>query len=209
MNIPFYENTDSTHCLQAVLRMILKHHWPEKDYSWGKLEEITAKVEGLWTWPTAMMLWLHNKGFEVLNVETFDYTKLAEKGGSYLVELFGEEVAQEQIAHSDMEQEIKYAKQIAKVGLCESRIPQIPELKKRLDEGYVLICNVNSRALNQKEGFVGHFVLLTSYNDTQFFMHDPGPPGIKDRKVIFAEFEKAWAYPNKNAQNYIAIKPSS
>jgi uncharacterized protein YvpB len=90
--------------------------------------------------------------------------------------------------------------------LYESRIPNLNELKKRLDENYLLICNVNSRALNQKDGFVGHFVLLTGYNDKGFIMHDPGPPGVESREVKFVDFEDAWAYPNENAQNYIAIK---
>lgn len=197
---------DNTHCLQAVLRMILKHRWPDKNYTWEELEKITAKVDGLWTWPTAMMLWLADNGFEVHDVETFDYAKLVEKGGDYLVERSAEEVAREQVAHSDMVQEIKYAKQLIKANLCESRLPLISEVKERLDRGYLLICNVNSRALNHKEGFVGHYVLLTGYNDAEFIMHDPGLPGTKDRHVAFGDFEKAWAYPNEDAQNYIAIK---
>jgi hypothetical protein len=186
--------------------MVLKHYWPNKEYSWEELERITAKVEGLWTWPTAGMLWLQDNGFEVHDVEAFDYTTFVEKGENYLIELFGKAVAREQISHSDINQEIEYAKQIVKKGLCESRIPNLTELKKQLDEKYLLICNVNSRALNHKDGYAGHFVLLTGYTDFGFIMHDPGPPGVKNREVKFADFEYAWAYPNENAQNYIAIK---
>lgn len=206
MQIPFYKNTDNTHCFQAVLRMILKHYWPDKDFTWQELEKITAKVDGLWTWPTAGMLWLNKHGFEVHDVEAFNYATFTDKGGDYLVDLFGEKVGQEQIDHSDIEQEIKYAKQIIEKNLYESRIPEILELKERLDQEYLLICNVNSRALNGKYGYAGHFVLLIGYNDDGFIMHDPGLPAIKDREVAFFDFEQAWACPNEQAKNYIAIQ---
>lgn len=206
MYVPFYENTDDTHCFQAVFRMILKYYWPDKDYSWEELEKVTAKVDGLWTWPTAGMLWLHTNGFEVHDVETFDYAKFAEKGGDYLIELFGEKVGQEQIDHSNLDQEINYAKQIVGADLCEARMPEASELKQRLDEKYLLICNVNSRALNGKDGYVGHFVLLTGYTDKGFVLHDPGLPPLKNREVAFADFERAWAYPDEQAKNYIGIR---
>ncbi|HEX6462680.1 MAG TPA: hypothetical protein VFZ58_05460 [Candidatus Saccharimonadales bacterium] len=116
MDIPFYENTDNTHCYQAVLRMVLKHYWPHKEFSWKALEKITAKVDGLWTWPTAGILWLHDSGFEMRDVGIFDYAKFVTKGSSYLTELFGESVAKEQIDHSDIDQELRYAKQIIASG---------------------------------------------------------------------------------------------
>lgn len=206
MNVPFYANPDSTHCFQAVFRMILKHRWPDKDFGWEALEKITAKVDGLWTWPTAGILWLHENGFEVHDVEAFDYPAFIEKGDRYLIDLFGQKIGQAQIAHSDIAQEIAYAKQIVAADIADSRIPKIAELKKRLDERYLLICNLNSRILNNKEGYSGHFVLLTGYTDSGFVLHDPGSPPRKNREVRFARFERAWAYPNEQAKNYIAIR---
>jgi len=206
VSIPFYKNPDNTHCFQAVFRMILKHYLPGKDFSWEELEKITAKVDGLWTWPTAGVLWLHNNGFKVRDVGTFDYATFVKKGDDYLIELFGEKVGREQIIHSDTTQEIKYAKQIVASGICELQIPTISELKQRLDEKYLLICNVNSRALNGKDGYAGHFVLLTTYADKEFVLHDPGLPPSKNRKVTFTDFERAWAYPDEQAKNYIAVQ---
>ncbi len=207
MDIPFYENTkDDTHCFQAALRMILKHYWPGKDFSWEELEKITAKVDGLWTWPMAGMLWLHDNGFEVHAVESFDYSKFVDMGGDYLIDLFGQEVGQEQIAQSDIAQEVEYAKRIVKAGLCEPRMPEISELKEYLNQKYLIMCNVNSRALNNKEGYVGHFVVLTGYTSSGFILHDPGLPPLKNREVTFSDFERAWAYPNGQAKNYITVR---
>jgi hypothetical protein len=209
VDIPFYENADNTHCYQAVFRMLLKYYIPEKDFSWKELDKITAKIDGLWTWPMAGMIWLHDSGFEVRDIAVFDYSKFVERGDDYLVEFFGASVAKEQIDHSDIKQELRYAKQLINKGLSESRIPDLTELKKRLDEGFLLICNINSQTLNHKEGYVGHFVLLTGYNNAEFVMHDPGPPGLKSRKVAFTDFKRAWAYPNEYAQNYMAVKLSA
>jgi hypothetical protein len=59
--------------------MMLKYFLPEREFTFRELDVISAKVEGLWTWPTATALWLVDNGFEVRNVETFDYKSLCEK----------------------------------------------------------------------------------------------------------------------------------
>ncbi len=209
MQIPFYENVDETHCFQAVLRMILKCYWPNKDFTWEELDRISAKVDGLWTCPTASLIWLDDRGFDVQSVEMFEYEKFASDGDDYLVDFFGEEVGREQIAHCDIEQETRYARQIAKRNMSIVRTPEISDLKDQLDAGWLLICNVNSRALNGKSGYSGHFVLLIGYDSNGFIVHDPGLPGRASRKVVFENFELAWAFPNLQAKNYIAIRPRS
>ncbi len=206
MDVPFYENPDDTHCFQAVFRMILKYYFPGKDYDWRDLERITDKDDEMWTSPSAGIIWLHRRGFEIRNVGMFDYKEFAERGGEYLVELSGKEVADEQIAHCNIVQDMKHAKQMVKANLAETRSPELSELKKLLDQKYLIVCNVNSKAINKKEGYAGHFVLLTGHTASGFILHDPGPPGVKNRHVAFSEFEKAWAYPDKKARSYLAAR---
>ena len=92
-NIPFCSNTeDDTHCFQAALKMVMKYFWPDKDYSWEDLEIITKKVEGLWTWPMAGLLWLAEQRVEVIDIEVFDYNRFIAKGGKYLIDEYGKEV---------------------------------------------------------------------------------------------------------------------
>ena len=44
-NVPFFPNTaDNTHCLQAVLKMILKYFEPQKDYSFEELNILSDKA---------------------------------------------------------------------------------------------------------------------------------------------------------------------
>jgi hypothetical protein len=57
--LPFYSNTaDGTHCFQAGLKMILKHFIPEKDLTFEGLDKISMKIDGLWTWPIAALIWM-------------------------------------------------------------------------------------------------------------------------------------------------------
>lgn len=204
-DVPFYSNTaDDTHCFQAAIRMILKYFEPKKECSWKELEEHTAKAEGLWTWTMAGLLWLKQDGFEVINIEPFDYLRFSEEGGKYLIELWGKDVGEAQLKHSDIPQELIFAKQFAQ--FSEQRIPAIEEIKKFLTDGYLVICNVNSRALNGEVGYVGHFVVLKGFDESSFIIHDPGLPALENRRVTFEIFEKAWAYPNEMAKNIMAIK---
>ncbi len=205
--VPFYSNTaDNTHCFQAVFKMVLKYFLPEKEFSWEELEKITAKVDGLWTWPTAGILWMKENGFETKDIESFDFERFISDGGKYLIEEFGEEVGNAQIFHSDIKQERELAKKLIKYGSTEKRIPTIDDIKNLFREGYLIMCNVNSKALNSKEGYSGHAILIIGFDKDKLIVHDPGLLPIKDREVPFEIFEKAWAYPQEKSKNIIAFR---
>lgn len=86
-DVPFYSNTeDETHCFQAALRILLGFFFPDEQYDWEKLDDVTAKVKGLWTWPMAGLLWLFEKGIEIIDIEPFDYEKFIAQGQQYLID---------------------------------------------------------------------------------------------------------------------------
>ena len=205
--VPFYPNTpDGTHCFQASIKSVLKFFWPEKDFSWEELEKITAKKEGLWTWLMAGLIWLQNQGFEVKNVEIFDYGKFIESPEEYLKEFWGEEIAKIQIEHCEINQEVEYAKKFLEEVFTEKRVPSVDDIKNLLKDGYLIICNVNSRTLNDKPGYAGHFVVVKGFNENNFIIHDPGLPPQENRVVPFEKFETAWAYPDEKSKNIIAFR---
>lgn len=85
--VPFYSNTpDDTHCYQAALKMVLKFFLPNKDYSWQELEKLTAKEEGLWTWPTQGLMSLYKMGFKIIDIEDFDIQEFI-KVRKWLIEI--------------------------------------------------------------------------------------------------------------------------
>lgn len=205
--IPFYPNTpDDTHCYQAALKMVLKYFLPDKEYSWDKLEKLTAKVEGLWTWPTQGLINLHKMGFNVVDIEDFDIYEFIKEGDKYLIKKYGEEVGSAQIKHGDIEQEKRIYKEYLQLNLHQQRLPDIDDIEKLLEGGYLVICNVNSHLLNDETGYAGHFAVIYDYDGKCFFLHDPGLPPLEARKVTYEDFTKAWEYPDKTAKNIQAFK---
>jgi hypothetical protein len=209
LDVPFYANPDATHCFQAALRMVVKYFRPAEDYSWAQLDTITAKAEGLGAWPFAGLTWLYRQGFDVRNIELMDNRRFAREGRSYLVEFFGAEFVAASPLPPDLSPEQAAAASFVDTVSCETRIPDLDDLRHLLADGYLAVCNVNSRMLNEREGYMGHFVVVTSCDANELVLHDPGPPGTPRRRVAIGAFEKAWAYPTARAKNIVAVRPES
>jgi len=208
LKVPFYSNTpDDTHCFQAALRMVLKYFLPEKEYSWEELDQLTAKRPGLWTWQLAGMIELERMGFTIVSIELFNYNQFIKEGDDYLYKFFGEEVGRAQIRHTDIQQERELAKEFVKKISTQNRMPTIDDIRDLLTKGFLVVCNINSRELNEKTGYAGHFVVITGYaDDATLRINDPGLPPLEKRLVSNDAFEKAWAYPDGNAKNIMAFR---
>ena len=205
-DVPFYANPDSTHCFQAALRMVLKFFRPAEDFSWAQLDAITAKADDIGTWPFAGLTWLCDQGFDVRNIELMDNRRFARDGHSYLVEFLGADVVTASRLAADLSPEQAAAARFVDIVSCETRIPDRDDLERLLADGYLVICNVNSRTLNDTEGYSGHFVVVMSCDESELVLHDPGQPPTPQRRVPTAKFERAWAYPHERAKNVVAIR---
>jgi hypothetical protein len=204
--VPFFANTpDGTHCFQAALKMVLKFFRPTEDYSWPQMDAITAKAAGVGTWPFAGLTWLHDRGFEVRNIEHMDNRRFALEGRPYLAEVFGEQLAA--ATPLDLSAEQAAAAKFVDAVHCETRIPSFDDLRELLANEYLAICNVNSRTLNGREGHMGHFVVVTTCDSNEVTFHDPGPPPTPSRRATTASFDRAWAYPAASARNIVAVRP--
>lgn len=207
MKIPFFPNTgDGTHCLQAVLMMALGYFFPDRKYTYEELDRISGKLPGKWTWPTRAMLWCFKEGLEVGLIEEFDYKDFADRGGEYLIERFGKEVGEAQIANSDIKSELEVARQFAKIAPLEYRVPEIDDIKKLLKEDSVVIVNLNAAALYNVDGYSGHFVVVCDVKKDSVILNDPGIPAKAGVSVTFERFNAAWAYPTTRDKNLMFIK---
>ena len=206
-NVPFVQNTkDDLHCLQATYMMIVKYYKPDFVIDWDEWSKITGFEVGKGTWASAGVLWFNNNGFDVKHHEVFDYDEFFKTGGDYLIKKNGQDIGQWQIEHSNISLEQKRAKQMIDKGLLENREPTIKDIKTYLDGGYLLRASLNSRRLNGNEGYFGHAVTVIGYDDNSFTVHDPGSLPYPKRRILFDDFEAAWADPNKDAKELDAIK---
>ncbi len=206
MDIPFFPNTgDGTHCLQAALKMALAVHMPGRSFTYEELDVISMKLPGLWTWPTAAMLWMMREGLSLKLIEEFDYRLFAERGEEYILERFGPEVGRAQIENSDIAREVEIARSFVEVAPIEVRAPGISDITREIDLGAVVVCNINSAALMGVAGYAGHFVVVCDVVGDLVTLHDPGLPPRPGLVVSTEEFEKAWAYPEGRDKNLLSI----
>jgi len=82
----------------------------------------------------------------------------------------------------------------------ETRRASLEEIIGFLKRGALVGAEVNSRILNQKEGFDLHFVLLYDFDGKNFIVHDPGFPPIKSRKVDIKEFNQCFNFEGANGE---------
>jgi hypothetical protein len=205
--VPFFANTeDDTHCYQAAIASVLKYFQPNKSYSFKDLDKMSAKKEGLWTWQTQMIINLLKEGFDVVDIDSFDILAFVKDGGEYLRKKYGDEVAKQQIKNSDIVQEQRLYAEYLKLNKHIQRIPKIDDIKSLLAKGYLVVCNINSRALSNKDGYVGHYVVIFQADDKDIYFHDPGLPPLSNRKETIENFTRVWAYPNVEAKNLTAFK---
>jgi|SRR5687768_6723473 len=205
-DVPFAANPDATHCYQAALKMVLQRFRPQCDQSWEALDRITGKVDGLGTWPFAGLTWLHELGLDLTNVELMDNTRFAAEGRAYIAELAGQDFADSHHRDLDLSSvQAEAATFVAKVR-CEIRIPTIADIRRAVADGCLGLCNVNSRALNGREGYLGHYVVVKGFDERCLIVHDPGPPGEANRKVPFEAFEHAWANPSAAVKSLVLIR---
>ena len=205
-SIPFSGNPDNTHCFQCVLKMIREHDFPDQGLTWEELDEFTGKKPGLWTWATRGLVGMKELGYEVINWRKFDYQRFAEFGGEYLIERYGPEKGQAQIEHCELSYEMENAGQLGAVVQTRQSLPTWEDMGTLVNQDYLIVCNVNSKALNRKPGYSGHFVLIYEVNDESVEMHDPGPPPQESRRVLRDNFIKAWEYPSSIERNLMAFK---
>jgi len=205
---PFYANPDDTHCWQSCLRMVLECFRPGDRRSWVEWDRLTGKKEGKWTWPIRGIYEMQKLGFEVLNWTAFDYRRFSEEGEAYLIEWFGKEAAAEQIKNSDIPYEIENARELISI-VGPTKIPEIADLNRLLQEGYLLICNVNHKALHDKLGYQGHFVTIYGVMEDQIQLHDPGPPPREGLAINVTLFEKAWTITSLRDRNVMAFREKS
>jgi hypothetical protein len=203
----FRKNTsDDLHCVEACVAMILETVDPTKTYLLEDLARIAGKMKGGWTWPMRLMVWLAEQGFEVISEVGFDYPAFAADGALYLERAFGNEVARTQVAHADIDAERKAVPAFLERIKPQKTIPTLARLRELLEQGYFLMCNVNSRVIHGHSGYCGHVILIYGIDENNVYAHDPGLPAVRAKQIPIDLFERAWAFPNEDAKGVLAIK---
>lgn len=177
--IRFFGNHNNVSCGQCVYRMALSHFYPEQDFSHTEMDVLCGAVEGKGTWPYLPVTKLSDMGLKIVTYDMFDTEKFVKSPVTYLHEFYEAGTAQYCIENSDIDLVVAQAQtyldhlKLNKLSTIKSyHNPDI--LRGLLDDGYLINLWVNSRALNNQDGFSGHFILVYGYDGKNFMAHDPG-----------------------------------
>jgi len=192
--VPFVANTtDDTHCLQAAYMSVAKYFDPDFTISMEEWSSITGYEEGLGTWANAGLVWFKENGYDVKHYELFDFEEFIRRPKEYMIEVHGEEAGNWGFEHTNIPAEIERMKSLIDSGITEKRRPSVEDIKRFIDDGYLVRVTVNCGTLDGTDEYVGHAIVVTGYNDRYIQFHDPGLPPVPNRQATTEEFEAAWS----------------
>lgn len=195
LNLKFYPNTkDNTHCVQALMKSILKKIYPKRNFTLDELEKISGKRKGKYTSMPGTVVGLKRLGLKVHIFGSFDYNQFVKYGSSYWRDNFSKEVSETQIETSDINSEVEDAKEMLKFGIFKKKKIRISDLGNFLEDGWFVMAHVNINLLNGKAGYSGHAVLITGFDKDYIWFHDPGLPPVQNRKETKKFFMQAFDY---------------
>lgn len=182
LDVPFYKSVNDTDCGPLGLKMALAYLG--EDYSFEKLSEEERQLDTGLVWTLGIVRAAKCLGFPVkmYSVTNFShqeddleyYKKYANDEGMLLLK--------------ELDNETK------KLGVfVEEKNMSLDELLDFVSDSSIPIVLINWYILAKKEGFSGHFVPITGYDDEFVYIHNPGLASPQAYMPVKRDiFLKAW-----------------
>jgi 23S rRNA pseudouridine1911/1915/1917 synthase len=182
-DVPFYPNNeDNSQCMVAVYRSIFDYILGQK-FTERDMQTFVGYRKDRAAWTIKALTQMAGMGFDIRMIEPFDYREYAKRGRAYLEELFPKAEADWQIAHSNVLDIPPLIPDFLRTVPWEKRRASLQDIDAMLAEGYVVFVILNSRALNDNEGFLSHCVLIIGRVEGSYIVHDPGLPPMPYRHI--------------------------
>lgn len=192
LSIPFYENKgDGNQCMQVAMKSVLKH-FLNKDLSLARLDELTGRKNGLWTWTPQIVTVLHDLGLKIKYYSKSDLEPFLQ-GEPFMRKYFGKD-ADKILKFTDLPIVLKSINKVLKYNLFEKRKLTFDEIESHIEQGHVPLMIIDHNKIIKKEGlYQGHSVVVIGFDDQNVFYHESGPknPEAK-KKAPKATFINAW-----------------
>lgn len=188
----FYKNLkDDLHCFQAALKIVLSKYYPGKEYSFKYIDQVTGFKKGEFTQDTKGLLWLAEKGFEIVRVSDFDDNRFIKEGEKYLKWYWKPEIYERNKQSTDFVKMRKLTKELKKYSTFCTKLPTSDAVDELLDHGYTVIAHINPKQLNKRFSDIIHSVVVLKSSKTHFVIHNPGLPPEPNKKVSKDRLENA------------------
>ncbi|MEM8988268.1 MAG: hypothetical protein AAGC95_16250 [Pseudomonadota bacterium] len=207
MNINKFINGGIDRCVQASFRMIAIAH-TGNDPGKEEADRLTGYVEGRGTWQFRMFLSLAEMGLSIVDHENFDFQGfLTDPEKAIFEQVEDPEAVQGILDETDIPAEQAAIRSCIESELIsfDQSVPSFSDIEQQIEKNRIVMCNVNLRVLEGRDGREGHMLLIKSLHKDFIVAHDPGSNGGLNKKFARAKFEEAWSSPSPEMANYIAI----
>lgn len=137
-SIPFYPNDlDAMHCLEACVSSALGYFGQPASFTAADVEKITGFQPGKGTWQFRSYVNLASLGYEIRVWDPIDLRPFTEDTFAYLVEIAGEEMAEDLWENSDVGTAVEDAKLVIENRAIDfdQFFQRLPIWSSRSDEG--------------------------------------------------------------------------
>lgn len=198
--VPFYPNhEDNMHCAVAVYRMLFDYY-QHREISWEEMDKMAGFEDHKAAWTVTIWERMSNQGFDIRMIENFDYHRYMQEGEAYLHVYLDDEQYQWQVEHTNILAMQPYIPSFLEKVKVESRSPMLSDIDAMLDDDRLVFLTLNSRALNDRPGYVSHAVLIIAKDGDEYIMHDPGLPPQPYRHVARSQVWKAMGGDNNTCE---------
>lgn len=180
---PFVANhEDGMRCMLACYRMLVESLLGVK-MDWDEMVELTGYRTDVAAWTLKSLLTFDEMGLEITMIENFDYRAYLKSGDDYLHSFFEPKELEWYQKHSDIKEMKQYIPHFLEKINYTCRPPTLADIDKLLDDGNLVTVTLNSRALNDKDGFVSHMILIYGKQGRDYIAQDPGPTPKPERAI--------------------------
>ncbi len=181
--VPFYANhEDNMHCMLAVYRSLFDH-FLHRRMSWEELEAFTGYRSGKAAWTLKSLVQFANMDIDIRMVEPFDYSQFSTRGEAYLSEVWPKEKLEWQLKNSNILEITPQIPEFLSKIAYENRAATLEDIDAMLAEGRLVFVTINSKVLNDEEGYADHALLVFDRTDDGYVAHDPGLPPQPNRHI--------------------------
>jgi hypothetical protein len=193
--VPYQDNPGNA-CALACYTMIARYLLPSADITFDQLGRVADWRKGYVVWEFPIWKWLMDKGVHIVDYDVIDYDAWVKDGVEGLKRSVPEEEFDWYEANTfdlnEVTGHIREAFNHNNFSFVHRKPIWEDVLAEYAKPG---ICDIvlNSRALNHKEGFAAHRVVLIEINDTEVVFHDPNYDGSGEyRHEPRVHFRKAF-----------------
>lgn len=183
LDIPYIKSQPNG-CALADYTMVAKYYFPETTEE--EIKKITNAESGYVVWAFPFWLWIMDKGITIEEYDTCNYIEWAEKGIAGLKESVSKKEFDYYKSNTKnletLTDDVKLVIRHPNFTYHNIR-PDYEKLKTEVNNGSVCSVIINSKKLNNKQGFTLHALVVLEVTDEHIIFHDPQENPDPDKHI--------------------------